>query len=414
METNLADFIRDTSDGREADAILRACVHCGFCTATCPTYQLLGDELDGPRGRIYLIKQVLEGSPVTASTQLHLDRCLTCRSCETTCPSGVRYGRLVDIGRRVVDELVGRNATEREHRWLLRKVLTRGAWFAVALAAGRLVRPLLPKALAAKVPRRSPAKSWPVAKHRRRMLVLRGCVQPALAPSIDAALARVLDRIDVTLVRAGGGCCGAVSEHLGAHDEALDFARRNIDAWWPHVEAGAEAILVSASGCGVVVKDYAYLLREDPQYAAKARRISELARDPVEVIAAEWKRFAPLVAMDHGPQRVAFHAPCTLQHGQRIVGSVEEILEAIGLELTIVADAHLCCGSAGTYSILQPQLSRRLKANKLAALEADRPEVIATANIGCLTHLASGTALPVRHWIELFDLRLRTRQRDDE
>ena len=414
METNLADFIRDTPDGVEADAILRACVHCGFCTATCPTYQLLGDELDGPRGRIYLIKQVLEGAPVTASTQLHLDRCLTCRSCETTCPSGVRYGRLVDIGRRVVDELVGRNATEREHRWLLRKVLTRGAWFAVALAAGRLARPLLPKALAAKVPKRSPAKSWPVSKHRRRMLVLRGCVQPALAPSIDAALARVLDRIDVTLVRAGGGCCGAVSEHLGAHDEALDFARGNIDAWWPHIEAGAEAILVSASGCGVVVKDYAHLLREDLQYAAKARRVSELARDPVEVIAAEWKRFAPLVAMDHGPQRVAFHAPCTLQHGQQIVGSVEEILEAIGLELTIVADAHLCCGSAGTYSILQPQLSQRLKANKLAALGADRPEVIATANIGCLTHLASGSTLPVRHWIELFDLRLRTRQRDDE
>ena len=414
METNLADFIRDTPDGVEADAILRACVHCGFCTATCPTYQLLGDELDGPRGRIYLIKQVLEGAPVTASTQLHLDRCLTCRSCETTCPSGVRYGRLADIGRRVVDELVGRNATEREHRWLLRKVLTRGAWFAVALAAGRLARPLLPNALAAKVPKRSPAKSWPVSKHRRRMLVLRGCVQPSLAPSIDAALARVLDRIDVTLVRAGGGCCGAVSEHLGAHDEALDFARGNIDAWWPHIEAGAEAILVSASGCGVVVKDYAHLLREDLQYAAKARRVSELARDPVEVIAAEWKRFAPLVAMDHGPQRVAFHAPCTLQHGQQIVGSVEEILEAIGLELTIVADAHLCCGSAGTYSILQPQLSQRLKANKLAALGADRPEVIATANIGCLTHLASGSTLPVRHWIELFDLRLRTRQRDDE
>ena len=412
METNLADFIRDTPDGVEADAILRACVHCGFCTATCPTYQLLGDELDGPRGRIYLIKQMLEGAPVTASTQLHLDRCLTCRSCETTCPSGVRYGRLVDIGRRVVDERVGRNATERQQRWLLRKGLTRGAWFAIALAFGRMARPLLPKALASKVPRRSPAKSWPVARHRRRMLVLRGCVQPALAPSIDAALARVLDRIDVSLVRAGGGCCGAVSEHLGAHDEALDFARRNIDAWWPHIEAGAEAILVSASGCGVVVKDYAYLLREDTQYAAKARRVSELARDPVEVIAAEWKRFAPLVAMDHGPQRVAFHAPCTLQHGQQIVGSVEEILEAIGLELTIVADAHLCCGSAGTYSILQPQLSQRLKANKLAALEADRPEVIATANIGCLTQLASGAAIPVRHWIELFDLRLRTRRPD--
>ncbi len=414
METRLADFIRDTPDGREADAILRSCVHCGFCTATCPTYQLLGDELDGPRGRIYLIKQMLEGEPVTASTQLHLDRCLTCRSCETTCPSGVRYGRLADIGRHVIDGLVERPPAERAQRWLLRQGLTRGGWFAAALAAGRLARPLLPQALAAKVPRRSPAKAWPVLKHRRRMLVLRGCVQPSLAPSIDAALARVLDRIDITLVRGGGGCCGAVSEHLGAHDEALDFARRNIDAWWPHIEQGAEAILVSASGCGVLVKDYAYLLRDDVDYAAKARRVSELARDPVEVISAEWKRFAPLVAMDHGPQRVAFHAPCTLQHGQQINGSVEEILHAIGLELTVVADSHLCCGSAGTYSILQPELSQRLKANKLAALAADGPEVIATANIGCLIHLASGTTQPVRHWIELFDLRLRTRRIDAE
>jgi glycolate oxidase iron-sulfur subunit len=310
--------------------------------------------------------------------------------------------------------LVERPPAERAQRWLLRQGLTRGGWFAAALAAGRLARPLLPQALASKVPRRSPAKSWPVAKHRRRMLVLRGCVQPALAPSIDAALARVLDRIDITMVRAGGGCCGAVSEHLGAHDEALEFARRNIDAWWPHIEQDAEAILVSASGCGVLVKDYAYLLRDDADYAAKARRVTELARDPVEVIAAEWKRFAPLVAMDHGPQRVAFHAPCTLQHGQQIKGSVEEILQAIGLELTIVADSHLCCGSAGTYSILQPELSQRLKANKLAALEADGPEVIATANIGCLVHLASGAAQPVRHWIELFDLRLRTRQSDAE
>jgi glycolate oxidase iron-sulfur subunit len=413
METHLADFIRDTPDGREADAILRACVHCGFCTATCPTYQLLGDELDGPRGRIYLIKQMLEGAPVTRSTQLHLDRCLTCRSCETTCPSGVRYGRLADIGRHVIDQRVERAPAERAQRWLLRKGLTRGGWFAAALAAGRIARPLLPQALAAKVPKRSKAKPWPTAKHSRCMLVLQGCVQPALAPAIDAALARVLDRIEITLVRAGGGgCCGAVSEHLGAHDEALDFARRNIDAWWPHVEQGAEAILVSASGCGVLVKDYGDLLRDDIHYAAKARRVAELARDPVEAIAAEWKRFAPLVAMDHGPQRVAFHAPCTLQHGQKITGRVEEILEAIGLELTKVADGHLCCGSAGTYSILQPALSQRLKANKLAALEADHPEVIATANVGCLIHLAGGTEHPVRHWIELFDLRLRTRRRD--
>lgn len=409
METRLADFIKDTSEGREADAILRACVHCGFCTATCPTYQLLGDELDGPRGRIYLIKQMLEGASVTASTQLHLDRCLTCRSCETTCPSGVRYGRLVDIGRRVVEQKVERGAAERATRWLLRKGLAHRGVFGAALFAGRLARPLLPHALAAKVPARSPAKSWPQPRHARRMLVLEGCVQPALAPSIDAALARVLDRVDISLVRAaGGGCCGAISEHLGAHDEALDYVRRNIDAWWPHIEKGAEAIVVSASGCGVVVKDYAYLLRDDAEYCERAQRISELARDPVEVIASEWKRLAPMVMMDHGPQRVAFQSPCTLQHGQQLSGRVEEMLEAIGLELTDVSEGHLCCGSAGTYSILQPVLSRQLKANKLAALEAGDPGVIVTANIGCLTHLASGTSRPVRHWIEIFESRLRS------
>jgi glycolate oxidase iron-sulfur subunit len=410
VETNLADFIRDTADGRDADAILRACVHCGFCTATCPTYQLLGDELDGPRGRIYLIKEMLEGAAVTAKTQLHLDRCLTCRSCETVCPSGVRYGRLVDIGRRVVDEKVERPFGERLQRWLLRKGLSHGALFAAALAAGRLARPILPASLAAKIPRTRRAKPWPPARHARKMLALTGCVQPALSPNTDAALARALDRVEISLVRvSSGGCCGAVSEHLGARDEALDFARRNIDAWWPHIQKGAEAIVVTASGCGVTVKDYGHLLRDDPAYADKARRVAQLARDPVEVVADEWKQFAPLVAMDHGPQRVAFHSPCTLQHGQQLVGRVEEILEAIGLELAPVADGHLCCGSAGTYSILQPALAQQLKMNKLAALEATEPDMIATANIGCLNHLASGTQLTVRHWVEIFDSRLRTR-----
>ncbi|MEP6941655.1 MAG: glycolate oxidase subunit GlcF [Betaproteobacteria bacterium] len=411
METNLADFIRDTPDGREADAILRACVHCGFCTATCPTYQLLGDELDGPRGRIYQIKRVLEGDAATASTQLHLDRCLTCLSCETTCPSGVRYGALVDIGRRVVDAQVRRTTAQRVARWLLRAGLSRRDVFGAALAAGRALRPLLPRALAAKTPKATPAKAWPTLRHARRMLALTGCVQGSLAPSIDAALARVLDRIDVTLVRvAGGGCCGAIDLHLGAHERALVLARRNIDAWWPHVEQGAEAIVISASGCGVVVKDYGRLLREDAAYADRARRIAEMARDPVEVIADEWKRFAPKVAMDHGPQRVAFQSPCTLQHGQQLAGRVEEILEAVGLELTDVADSHLCCGSAGTYSLLQPELSGRLRSAKLAALEAGQPDLILTANIGCLAHLQSGTIRPVRHWIELFDSRLRSRQ----
>jgi glycolate oxidase iron-sulfur subunit len=408
METHLADFIRDTADGRDAESILRACVHCGFCTATCPTYQLLGDELDGPRGRIYLIKQMLEGEPVSATTGLHLDRCLGCLSCETTCPSGVRFGRLLDIGHRVAEQRIQRPADARIRRWLLRQGLTRGGAFAIALAAGRLVRPLLPRALAQHVPASRPAKRWPPSRHARRMLLLAGCVQPALAPGIDASLARALDRVGITLVRvSGSGCCGALSDHLGAHDEALGHARANIDAWWPHIERGAEAVVVSASGCGVVVKAYGHMLRDDPAYADKARRIAELTRDPVEVIAPEWKRFAPQVAMDHGPQRVAFHSPCSLQHGQRLVGDVEEILEAIGLELTPVADAHLCCGSAGTYSILQPELSGELKTNKLAALEAGEPDVIATANIGCLVHLADGARRPVLHWVEIFESRLR-------
>ncbi len=409
METRLADFIKDTPEGREADAILRACVHCGFCTATCPTYQLLGDELDGPRGRIYLIKQMLEGDRVSEKTQLHLDRCLTCRSCETTCPSGVRYGRLVDIGRQVLEHKVPRRAAERLRRWLLRRGLTRGPWFAMALSLGQWARPVLPRALAARVPARTKAKRWPHRRHTRWMLSLRGCVQPALAPGIDAALARALDRIDISLVQASrAGCCGALSEHLGAHEEALRFARRNIDAWWPHIEGGAEAIIASASGCGAVIKEYGYLLRDDPAYAAKARRVTELSCDPVEVIAREWKRFAPLVAMDHGSMRIAFQSPCTLQHGLRLAGRVEEILEALGLELTPVADSHLCCGSAGVYSILQSELSQRLRVNKLAALEAGGPQIIATANVGCLVHLAQATRLPVSHWLEVFEARLRT------
>jgi glycolate oxidase iron-sulfur subunit len=409
VETHLADFIRDSPEGREAEAILRSCVHCGFCTATCPTYQLLGDELDGPRGRIYLIKQMLEGGEVSTSTQLHLDRCLTCRSCETTCPSGVRYGRLADIGRHVMEQRVARPRRERARRWLLRKALLSRPLFATALAGGRLLQPLLPAALAQRVPRARPTGVWPAACHPRRMLALTGCVQPALAPSIDAAMARVLDRVGISLVGiAGSGCCGAISHHLAAPDEALRFIRGNIDAWWPEIVRGAEAIVVTASGCGVMVKEYGELLRDDPAYAERARRIAELARDPVEVIAAEWKRLAPQVAMDRGSLRVAFHAPCTLQHGQKLGGQVDEILEAIGFELTPVAGAHLCCGSAGTYSILQPQLAAELLANKLRALEEGRPNVIATANIGCMMHLASGTQRAVRHWIELLDVRLRS------
>lgn len=407
MQTALADFIRDTPEGREADAILRRCVHCGFCTATCPTYQLLGDELDGPRGRIYLIKQVLEGGTATAKTRLHLDRCLTCRSCETTCPSGVEYGRLLDIGRHVVDARVPRPAAEQATRWMLRRSLLAKPLLGTALVFGRALKPVLPSSLAAKLPAVVPAGHWPAAGHPRTMLVLAGCVQPTLAPSIDASMARVLDRIGISLVAvAGSGCCGAMSHHLDATDEARRFVRRNIDAWWPHVERGAEAIVVTASGCGVMVKDYGHFLRDDAAYRDRAERIAALARDPVEVVAAEWSRIAPKVAMDRGAQRIAFHSPCTLQHGMKLKGRVEEILQAMGFELVPVRDAHQCCGSAGTYSMLQPELATALRAQKVAALQAGRPEVIATANIGCLVHLGEATARPVRHWIEILDDRM--------
>ncbi|HSO07544.1 MAG TPA: glycolate oxidase subunit GlcF [Pelomicrobium sp.] len=403
MQTNLADFIRDTPDGREADAILRACVHCGFCTATCPTYQLLGDELDGPRGRIYLIKQVLEGVPATEKTQLHLDRCLTCRACETTCPSGVKYGRLADIGRGIVEKQVGRGALDAAQRAALRQVLPKPSRFTPLLKIGQALRQLLPRSLRASVPPREAPTPWPEARHERRMLVLDGCVQPGLAPNINAAAARVLDRLGISLVRAPeAGCCGAVSYHLTAHEEGLDYMRRNVDAWWPHVEAGAEAIVMTASGCGAMVVEYGHLLRHDARYAEKAAKISALARDLSQVIETEAERLAALLpAAPREP--IAFHSPCTLQHGLKLKGTTEALLVRLGYRLTPVPDAHLCCGSAGTYSILQKDLSQRLLKNKVAALDSGSPQSIATANIGCLMHLKAGTETPVRHWIELVD-----------
>ncbi len=405
MQTNLADFIKDTPEGIEADAILRACVHCGFCTATCPTYQILGDELDGPRGRIYLIKQVLEGVEPTAKTQQHLDRCLTCRSCESTCPSGVEYGRLVDIGRSVVEKKVGRTASESFKRLALRKGLLSKKTFAAALALGRAARPLLPASLKAKIqPRRAPGE-WPTAQRARSMLLLDNCVQDALAPSIDAAAARVLDAAGITLKRvSAGGCCGALSHHLNAHDEAVEKVRANIHAWWPHIESGAEAIVVTASGCSVMVKDYGHFMKHDAVYAAKAERIAALAKDVSEVIAAEWQTLKAKVKAS--TEKISYHPPCTLQHGMKLKGGVELLLKDMGFLLAPVADSHLCCGSAGTYSVLQPQISNELKSRKLKCLTAGAPTQIATANIGCMTHLQSGTTLQVKHWIELLDERL--------
>ncbi len=411
METTLAAFIKHTPEGEEAESILRKCVHCGFCAATCPTYQLLGDELDGPRGRIYLIKQVLEGAAATAKTQLHLDRCLTCRACETTCPSGVHYSRLLDIGRGVVEKQVGRGGFASLQRAALRKVIPNAPVFGSLLKLGQLARPLLPAALKQKVPASiAHAKPWPQSSHARKMLVLEGCVQPALSPATNAAAARVLDRLGITLVRASrAGCCGAVSFHLDAQDEALDFMRHNIDAWWPHIEGGAEAIVITASGCGVMVKDYAHALARDPAYAEKAKRISELACDVSDIIAAVLTTLKSLITKNStlNTRRVAFHAPCTLQHGLKKKDAVETLLTELGFDLTPVADAHLCCGSAGTYSILQPELSNKLRDNKIEALtaysKAGAPQAILTANIGCQSHLQNATTLPVRHWIEALD-----------
>jgi len=406
MQTNLADFIKNTRDGDEADAILRKCVHCGFCTATCPTYQLLGDELDGPRGRIYLIKQVLEGRPATGKTQEHLDRCLTCRNCETTCPSGVQYGRLADIGRKVVEQQVQRPLAQRVLRTVLKETLPRKWVFTPAMKAGQLVRPLLPEALRNKVPQPRPAGAWPTTRHGRKMLLLDGCVQPAMAPNINAATARVFDGLGVQLVVAPqAGCCGAIRFHLNDQEAALDDMRRNIDAWWPYIEAGVEAIVMTASGCGVTVKEYGHLLADDPAYADKAKRVSELTRDLSEVLPAFETELQKKLAGRAGG-RVAWHPPCTLQHGQQIRGKVEQLLRAVGVDVQLCADSHLCCGSAGTYSVLQPELAYRLRDDKLAKLEATGADTIVSANIGCLTHLQSGTATPVMHWIELVDSAL--------
>ena len=406
MQTNLADFIKDTPEGKEADSILRACVHCGFCTATCPTYQLLGDELDGPRGRIYLMKQVLEGKPATAKTQLHLDRCLTCRNCETTCPSGVRYGRLVDIGRKIVEDQVPRAPADRAMRTALKETLPRSWIFSPAMKAGQLLRPLLPAVLKNKVPKKQSAGAWPRREHARKMLLLDGCVQPSMSPNINAATARVLDALGVQLIVAPrAGCCGAIRHHLNDHDAARDDMRRNIDAWWPHVEAGAEAIVMTASGCGATVKEYGHLLEQDPVYAHKAKRIAELTRDLSELLPAFEEELKQKLR-GKVAKRVAWHPPCTLQHGQKIRGKVEDVLRAIGVDVQLCADSHLCCGSAGTYSVLHPDIAYALRDQKVANLEATRPDMIVSANIGCITHLQSGTATPVAHWIELVDSAL--------
>ena len=400
MQTNIVERYANTDYGREAEAILRKCVHCGFCTATCPTYQLLGDELDGPRGRIYQIKEILEGATPTASTQTHLDRCLTCRSCETTCPSGVDYGRLADIGRKIVEDEVGRSWIQTLIRKVLIVVIPNRQLFGFLMRMGQLFRPLMPGAIRRKIPQRVTPSVWPTSTHVRTMVVLEACAQPSATPNVNAAAARVLDRLGIQLIAAKeAGCCGAVAHHLSDHDRSYDAVKRNIDAWWPLIEQGAEAIVITASGCGVMVKEYGHLLADDPLYAEKARRVSELAKDISEVLVKEDLGGLKV----RGAKTLAFHSPCTLQHGQKLNGLTEGILRELGFDLKPVADSHLCCGSAGTYSILQPDLSKRLLKNKVKALEATGAPTIATANVGCQLHLSTGANTPVKHWIELVD-----------
>ncbi|MBB1073755.1 glycolate oxidase subunit GlcF [Rhodoferax sp. 4810] len=411
MQTQLAPQYQGTSDGIAAEAILRNCVHCGFCTATCPTYQLLGDELDGPRGRIYLMKQVLEGVTPTRKTQQHLDRCLTCRNCETTCPSGVQYGHLLDIGRKLVDEQVPRPSGEKALRWALKEGLP-SPLFAPAMALGQLARGLLPESLKAKVPTKRNAGTWPARQHPRQVLMLAGCVQPAMSPNINSATARVLDAAGIqTLIAPKAGCCGAVKFHLNDHDGGKAEMRANIDAWWPYIEGsggqpGVEGIVMNASGCGSTVKDYGHILRDDPLYAAKAKRVSELTRD-----ISEWLPELSTKLRDRVKARaskIAFHPPCSLQHGLKLRGGVEKYMVELGFNLKITGcESHLCCGSAGTYSVLNPEIAYQLRDRKLGHLnetfESGKPDQIVSANIGCITHLQSGTTTPVRHWVEVLD-----------
>jgi len=416
MQTHLAPEFAGTREGQAAEAILRKCVHCGFCTATCPTYQLLGDELDGPRGRIYLIKQVLEGAEVTTKTQQHLDRCLTCRNCETTCPSGVQYGQLVEIGRNIVEERVPRQGREKAVRWLLKEGLT-SPLFKPAMAMGKLARPLLPDSLKKKVPGATPARAglWPTRQHPRKVLMLAGCVQPAMMPNVNSATARVLDACGIqTLVAEGAGCCGAIRAHLNDHEGGLADMRRNIDAWWSMLQSGeVEAVVMNASGCGVTVKEYAQHLAHDPEYAQRAQLISEKTRDLSELLPDLLPRLKSLLggksgsAARTGRGTLAYHPPCTLQHGMKLRGGVETHLRELGLPIEVAAcESHLCCGSAGTYSVLQPELSMQLRDRKLGYLKELQPRAILSANIGCIQHLQSGTEVPVQHWVEWIDAML--------
>lgn len=411
MQIKIVPEFQNDADIGAVKAIVNKCVHCGFCTATCPTYQVLGDERDGPRGRIYLMKEMVEGAPVSVKTQMHLDRCLTCRNCESTCPSGVRYGRLVDIGRRLVDERVVRPLSQRFTRWAMRETLSRRQWFGFLFGIARIVRPVLPASLKKKVQPPPAAGMWPdyahASKSVRQMLLHQGCVQPALMPNVDAATARVFDKLGIQLLIAPSAeCCGAIRQHLNDHHGAEAQMKRNIDAWWPHVEKGVETIVINASGCGVMIKDYAEILANDPDYAEKAMRVSTMARDISEILPDFSNELEALSAKKRAgaiPERVTYHPPCTLQHGMKVRGHVETLLGKLGVTLRLCQDSHLCCGSAGTYAILQPVLSQELRDRKLSNIMKTEPQAIVSGNVGCINHLQSGTDVPVRHWIELID-----------
>ena len=379
-----------------AETALRACVHCGMCNATCPTYQLTGEELMGPRGRIYLMKQALEGEPVSDLTREALDACLGCRACETTCPSGVEYHRLFEVGQAAVLESAPRPAVARGVRAGIRALALSPAFGALA-ALGRGLKPLLPVALKAKVPPAPGRTDRPAVRHARRMVLLTGCVQSGAAAHFNAAAARILDRYGISLVEApGAGCCGAVPGHLDARDAARTLARRNLDAWDPLLEDGAETLIATSTGCGAYLHDYPDLLRDDPAYRDRARRLADRVRDPVEVLET-----LPLEAVAPPARpRIAVHEPCSLQHGLRLSGRIPALLRRLGYEPLPVTDGHLCCGSAGAWSLLNPGMAGRLRDGRVAALTADNPQDVYTANIGCWMHLSAAAPAPLRHWLE--------------
>jgi glycolate oxidase iron-sulfur subunit len=412
MKTNIINDFLQTHDGEQANKILRSCVHCGFCNATCPTYQLLGDELDGPRGRIYLIKQTLEGREPTRETQKHLDRCLTCRNCESTCPSGVQYSHLLNIGRALVNEKVARSIGQKSLHTVLRKTFLSPLTFGTLIKTGQLFRPLLPNKIKRSIPEKEKRVHFDNVSHVRKVLLVAGCVQSSLKPNIDTAARVVFDKLNIECVETpAAGCCGALSHHLNAEAEAMQIIKKNIDSWWPLVENKAiEAICMTASGCGVAIKEYAQLLASDKNYADKAKAISELYKDPAEIVSQELNntennastQLANTISNSVQNKNVAFHPPCTLQHGMKLNNLIEPILRQCGFTVHAFKDKHLCCGSAGTYSITQKTLSQQLLANKLGHIKKVDADMIVTANIGCQLHLQSGTATPVKHWLELF------------